>query len=238
MIEIFSIGSISWFISTMVGGGGAMIFVPLAGLILPIITIAPIVSIAGALSGSQRIYLYKDSIDWKITKLVAPGLVFGAIFGASFYAYVNHEVLALLLAVFYLAAGGWSLFRRNSIFFKIKKWHFPLAGFISSFVSGVVGTGGPFMNPLYLNYGLNKEALIGTKASTLMIMQIIKIITYSIAGLYSKEIVIYGLVASVGAGDGNYFGRKYLRSLSADTFKVFVNIMLIICAFIILYKSV
>nr|WP_320048559.1 sulfite exporter TauE/SafE family protein [uncultured Desulfuromonas sp.] len=141
MFEVFAIGSLSWFISTMAGGGGAMLFVPLAGLIIPITLVVPAVSIAGAFSGGQRIYLYKEHIDWKVAKLVLPGIVIGAISGASLIVYVNQTCLALFLSGFYLFVGLWPFLRKKTNFSPLKARYFPLGGFVSSFMSGAVGTG-------------------------------------------------------------------------------------------------
>ncbi|MGE4478635.1 MAG: sulfite exporter TauE/SafE family protein [Deferribacterales bacterium] len=234
----FALGALSWFFSTLAGGGGAMIFVPVSGIFFSIQTVAPAVAVAGLLSGLSRIILYRRSINIRVSLLVMPGVIIGAVSGAYLFSFVNPILIAYCLAVFYLLNGVWALFFREKKLFKVKNWYFPIAGAISSFISGIVGVGGPLMNPFYLNYGMQKEMLLGTKAAVVIVMQLFKAGTYTTVGMMDSDVLFIGSIAGIGAVVGNYFGRRFLRKISDRTFSVIVNLMLILCAFIVAFKNI
>ncbi|MGD9808139.1 MAG: sulfite exporter TauE/SafE family protein [Deferribacterales bacterium] len=234
----FVLGALSWFFSTLAGGGGAMIFVPVSGMFFSIQTVAPAVAVAGLLSGLSRIVLYRKSINVRVSLLVMPGVIIGAVSGAYLFSFVNPVVIAYFLAGFYLLNGVWALFFKEKKLFQVKNWHFPIAGTISSFISGIVGVGGPLMNPFYMNYGMQKEMLLGTKAAVVIVMQLFKAGTYTTVGMIDSKVLLIGVIAGVGAVTGNYFGRKFLRKISDRTFSVIVNLMLILCAFIVVFKNI
>jgi uncharacterized membrane protein YfcA len=237
LFYLFLLGLFSWLFSTLGGGGGAMVFVPASGLLLPIEIIAPVVAIAGFISSISRIALYRKSINLKVTMLVLPGVAVGAIGGSSLFSYVSPALLSIILASFYMINGLWSLCNKEKKLFKVKSWHFSAGGFISSFMSGIVGVGGPFMNPLYLNYGMKKEIMLGTKAATLMIMQFLKTITYATSGTVTVEILFLGITTGTGAIVGNLIGRKFIRRISDRDFEIIVNLMMIACALLVAYKT-
>lgn len=232
---VFLCGVFSWCLSTLAGGGGGTIFIPLGTFILPLSAVAPSTSIAGLMSSSQRIFLYLKSINRQLVLLTVPSMIVGAFAGSYLLAKQSEKAFALFLVIFYLASGITSIFKDN-LTFKVRNWYFPIAGFFSSFLSGEVGAGGPFMNPFYLNYGVKKEELLGTKAVCLLATQLTKIITYIIFGVLNHRIMLIGVVAGAGALIGNYIGRKLIRRISENTFRVFVNVSLIVCAFVLIDK--
>jgi uncharacterized membrane protein YfcA len=62
--------------------------------------------------------------------------------------------------------------------FQLQAWHIMPAGFLKAYVSGLVGTTGPVLNPFYFRYGLVKEKMVATKATHMTIIHVFKLITY------------------------------------------------------------
>ena len=233
-LYVFLTGIGAWMLSTLAGGGGGTVFIPVSGLFLRITSLAPVVSISGSLSSVQRFFLYRKSINWELARLTIPTMLVGSFTGAYMFTKLDHKALSLLLAGFYLVNGVWSLAKKKT--FTAKKWHFPMAGFISAYLSGQIGVGGPFMNPFYINYGVEKEEMLGTKAVCLFTIQTTKLITYACFGIFTKEIVFLGLTAGCGALAGNYIGKLTLKKVPDSLFRKLVNLLLIFCAFIVLKK--
>lgn len=234
-VLIFLCGVVSWCASTLAGGGGGTIFVPLATLILPLGAVTPATSVAGVISSSQRIFLYLKSINKELALLTVPFMILGSYIGAYIFSTQNDKTFAIFLAIFYIA-NGMSAFYKNKLTFKVRKWYFPVAGFVSAFLSGEIGVGGPFMNPFYINYGVKKEELLGTKAVCLMATQLTKIITYISFGVLNHKIMLIGVIAGAGALIGNYAGKRMILKISEATFRKFINASLLVCAFILLDK--
>ena len=103
--------------------------------------------------------------------------------------------------------------------FQLKAWHIMPAGFLKAYVSGLVGTTGPVLNPFYLRYGLVKEKMIATKASHMTIIHLVKIITYGALAAMSKEQVVAGLAIGLAAIPANLVGKYILSRMSHHQFR-------------------
>lgn len=214
-----SLGSLSsWFLSTLAGGGTPLILIPLIGLFLGPSAVPPVVTLGMLFGHPQRIWLYWRNIDWNLTKWYAPGAIVGAIFGAFIFTQIKLEWLTIVIAIL-LIASTFSYGKTDQKSFGVKSWYFLPAGFIYAFLSGIAGSTGPLLNPLYLNYGLKKEQMIGTKSTHLVIIHLVKIVTYAIFGALNFSYLKYGLILGIAALPGNYLGQIALQYISEKQFR-------------------
>ena len=103
--------------------------------------------------------------------------------------------------------------------FQLKAWHIMPAGFLKAYVSGLVGTTGPVLNPFYLRYGLVKEKMLATKATHMTIIHLVKIVTYGALAAISKEQLIAGLAIGLSAIPANLVGKYILSCMSPHQFR-------------------
>lgn len=106
--------------------------------------------------------------------------------------------------------------------FQLQAWHIMPAGFLKAYVSGLVGTTGPVLNPFYLRYGLVKEKMIATKATHMTIIHLFKLITYGVFAAISKEQLIAGLAIGLAAIPANLIGKALLKRMSQNQFRQIV----------------
>ncbi len=106
--------------------------------------------------------------------------------------------------------------------FQLKAWHIMPAGFLKAYVSGLVGTTGPVLNPFYLRYGLVKEKMLATKASHMTIIHLVKIVTYGALAAISKEQIVAGLAIGLAAIPANLVGKYILSRMSHNQFRQLV----------------
>lgn len=107
-------------------------------------------------------------------------------------------------------------------FWTLQAWHILPAGFLKAFVSGLVGTTGPVLNPFYLRYGLVKEQLLATKAAHMVIIHVVKIATYGVLAALSQTELIAGLAIGLAAIPANLVGKVLVERLSASQFRQIV----------------
>ncbi len=221
-IVFLTVGSfISWLISTVAGGGTPMIMIPLISFFLGAAAVPPVLTTVMLCGHPQRLFLYWKYIEWRIIWWYLPGAVVGAILGAIVYTKVQIEWLPILLAVF-LIISTFSYAPNEEITeksFEVHPWYFLPSGFIFAFISGLIGSAGSLLNPLYINYGLVKEDLIGTKSAHLLLVHVVKIITYAIYGVLNPMILGYGLLMGLAAFPGNWLGRRILTQMSEHNFQ-------------------
>jgi hypothetical protein len=121
--------------------------------------------------------------------------------------------------------------------FQVQSWFFLPAGFVYAFLSGLIGSIGPVLNPFYLNYGLVKEKMIGTKSAHVLVVHVAKILTYAALGALSKPYLGYGLVIGIAAIPANWLGQLALQRISDRQFRQFVMVLVTISGLLILWQQ-
>lgn len=229
---------VGWFVSTLAGGGVPLILIPAIGYCLGAAAVAPVLTIGMLFGHPQRVFLYWGEIDWQITGWYVPGAVIGASLGAFVFTQIQLQWLPIILGlVLLLSTFSYGLSEKNQLF-QVRPWYFLPAALIHAFLSGITGSTGPLLNPLYLNYGLDKEQMIGTKAVHMSFVHGIKLITYAILGACTLSYWGYGVLIGLAALPGNWVGQMALKKLTQQQFRQFVIAFVALSGFLILGKEI
>jgi uncharacterized protein len=234
---LFIFGLIAWFFSTVAAGGAATLLIPIITFLIGAQMVAPIISVAALLANPSRAVIFRKNIDWQVITYMLPGSIIGAVIGAWSLTQSNIQIIQILLGLFLITYVLQDRFGKMKLAIKMKLvWFFPL-GLIVSFLSGLIGATGPVHNPFMLNYGLEKEHLIGTKAINSLVMQLTKLISYSAFGALSLQIASYGIVLGVGATVGVFLARNHLCKIDTLQFKRYTLALMFISGIVMLYKA-
>jgi len=215
-------GFVSWLISTAAAGGGEFIFISAVALLLGGRAVAPVVTLGNLLAVPSRIVIFRKDIDWKIVRWFLGGALPGGLLGAWVFAHTKAEWLRIVVALFLLSAPLQYRFGERELSFRVRLWWFLPAGLTVAFLSGLIGGMGPVLNPLYLNYGTVKEEMVGTKSVNSSLMHVAKIGTYATLGAIRREYLVYALVVGAMAIPANWIAARWLKRLSAKSFRVLV----------------
>ena len=228
---------IAWFISSLAGGGSPFIIVPMVNFLMDTQAVPPVVTTGMLLGNLQRTFMFWQEIDWELTWWYLPGAISGAILGAFVYTQTQLQWLQILLGLF-LVSSVFSFGKaKKEKSFQIPGWFFLPAGFIYAFLSGLIGSLGPVLNPFYLNYGLVKERMIATKSAHVLVVHTAKIITYATLGVLTKSYLWYGLIIGITAIPANWLGQKVLKKISDEQFRQFVIALVTISGLLILWQQ-
>lgn len=219
-----SVSFAAWFISMLVGGGSPLILIPLVTLLLGAQSVAPVLTIGSVLGNTQRSVLLWQHIDWSLTLWQVPGVIVGSMLGAYAFTQVEAEGLQVFIAIalLYMVVHSMLQNRINLPKVTFKAWYFLPLGFCNAIASGLIGSTGPILNPAYLSYGLEKEQMVATRAASLTLTHIVKILTYTVLGVLSPTLVGYGLIVGCATLPANWLGRKVLEKMSAEQFQIAV----------------
>ena len=228
---------IAWFISSLAGGGSPFIIVPMVNFLMDSQAVPPVVTTGMLLGNLQRTFMFWQEIDWQLTWWYLPGAISGAILGAFVYTQTQLQWLQILLGLFLVSSVFSFGMGKKEKSFQVPGWFFLPTGFIYAFLSGLIGSLGPVLNPFYLNYGLVKERMIATKSAHVVVVHIAKIFTYATLGVLTKSYLWYGLVIGITAIPANLLGQKVLKKISDEQFRQFVIALVTISGLLILWQQ-
>jgi uncharacterized membrane protein YfcA len=227
----------SWFVSTLAGGGTPLLLIPLIGSLLGAAAVPPVLTIGMLLGHPQRIILYWQFINWQIFWWYLPGAIVGACLGSFVYSKIQIAWLPILLALLLISSAVGSLVDEAKPWFKVRPNYFLPAGSIFAFLSGLIGSAGPLLNPLYINYGLKKEETIATKSAHLLVVHIVKTIAYFSFGTLNWHYLGYGLLIGLAAIPGNLIGKVVLQDVSERRFRQLLASFVFISGFWLLWEQ-
>lgn len=236
-IYIALAGFAAWTVSTVAGGGGALLLVPAVSFLLGAAAVAPVVTLTTMLGEPVRVYLFRRSIDWQIVRWYLPGALAGAFAGAWLFTEAEAEWLQIVIGLFLISTLWQYRFGEKEESFPVRLWHFLPAGLVVSFFSGLIGTMGPVLNPLYLNYGVVKEDMIATKSVNSLVMHIAKVGTYTAFGALTGRLFLYGLAAGAAAMSANWLGKRLLGEISDRRFRQIVIALMVVSGLGMLWRQ-
>jgi uncharacterized membrane protein YfcA len=159
------VGFITFAISTVTAGGGALMQIPIVTYLIGADSAAPVINLGTFIGRPSRLILFWKQIDWSVTVIYVLTAIPGTWIAGYFFSQVNVVWLKVFIAVFLISTIFQFRLGSKRGILKIKKWHFSILGFSVPLISTLVGGMGPVLNPFYLGYGLKKEDLIATKTA-------------------------------------------------------------------------
>jgi uncharacterized protein len=228
---------LAWLISMIAGGGSPLILIPLVSALFGSEAIAPVITVGMLISNIQRTLFFKSEIDWRVSRWHIPGAILGAILGAYALNQLHLDWLETCIGVMLLVMALSELWGENRIQFKLQAWQFLPLGYCNAFLSALIGSTGPILNPFYLNYGLVKEALIATKAANVLVIHGVKTASYTVLGNLNGTYILYGLVIGLAAIPANWLGKAVLSQMSSAQFRKVVFIFLAFSGLLMLWEQ-
>jgi uncharacterized membrane protein YfcA len=230
-------GIIAYIISTLSGGGGAIIMLPIVGFYLSPQVVAPVVNLGNMIGRPARLILFWNHIQWDIVKYYVPSALIGAILGGFIFIQLDNNWIQIVLGIFLLTTPFQFKMGKKKYSFKMKKQYFVPLGFLVTLISTLFGATGAILNPFYLNMGLVKEKMIATKTANSFIAGIAQIGSYAFLGVLEGKLWIWGFVIGIGAIIGNIIGKKLLVKMSELNFRRAVLIIMVLSGSIMLGKA-
>ena len=204
-----------------------------AGGLLPAIFLTPIVGIKSILPvlaimllfGSvSRAWVNRADFHKEAFFRIAVPAVPMVVAGSIFYAYLEPQMIALLLGSVVLASIP---IRHIAKSYKIKT-----SRRILSFVGGIFGflagssTGpGLLLVPFMLGYGLSRTSFVATLAVISALTHIARAATFGSIGLIGPDILILGLIAGITTIPGGILGKALLKRMTNRNHGSLVDLM-------------
>ncbi|MEN0006124.1 MAG: sulfite exporter TauE/SafE family protein [Bacteroidota bacterium] len=233
---LFIAGFGAFALSTLTGGGAALMLLPISNALVGVSSTAPVVNLGNLIGRPVRLVLFWKGIDWRVAWYYVPPALVGTVLGAWLFANMRLIWLEYVLAIFLISTILQYRFGQRARSFSVRAWHFIPLGFIISLVSTVVGATGAVLNPFYMNYGLQKEQLIGTKTANSFFVGIFQVGSYAFFSSMHPPLWGYGVALGLGAAIGNFFGKRMLAKMSNKSFRIWVIWAMVVSGMVMLVR--
>ena len=237
LLILFIAGTVAFIISTISGGGGALILLPFLNFLIGTTKTAPVLNLGTFIGRPARLILFWKHINWQVFWYYVPAAMLGAWVGGWFFSRVDGSWLQILVGLFLISTVFQYRFGKKQRSFPVSLWFFIPLGFVVSILGTVIGALGPILNPFYLNLGLDKEELIATKTVNSFFLGLSQIGSYAFFGLLYRELWIYGIALGFGAVVGNIIGKKFLSRMKSTTFRQLLILLMVISGILLIYNQ-
>ncbi|MCT8339820.1 sulfite exporter TauE/SafE family protein [Flavobacteriaceae bacterium TK19130] len=235
---LFVLGVATFTLSTISGGGGALMQIPILNFLIGTSQTAPVINLGTFISRPSRIIIFWTHIVWSVFWYYVPAAMIGAVLAAWVFTEVKVYWIQIVVGLFLVSTFFQYRFGKKERSFDVKLWYFIPLGFLISIIGTFTGGMGPVLNPFMLNYGIEKESLVGTKSAQSFFLGIAQVGSYTFFGLLTGELWIYGLALGLGAILGNLFGKWLLERMSKLHFRRWVIAIMVISGVVLIVRAV
>jgi uncharacterized membrane protein YfcA len=230
-------GFVAWTLNTLSAGGGGLLQIPAVTFLTGTAAVAPIITLTEFMGSPARIVAFRRDVDWSIVCWYLPGAIIGAAAGAWIFASARAEWLQIFIGL-YLIGAVWEFrggARERS--YRARLWWFLPAGLVVSLLSALMGTVGPVLNALYLNYGSSKETLVATKSVTSFATDIVKLTVFTGLGALGGHAIAFGLATGLGAAFSTLAAKPWLERMTGRQFRTAVVVLMALSGAAMIWKQ-
>jgi uncharacterized membrane protein YfcA len=211
-------------LSGLVGTGASLLLLPILVPMFGAVEAIPIMAVAGFMANFSRAIAWWRSIAWKAVVAYAfPGMP-AAAFGAYTLVHLPTGWPEALLGIFIMAL----IPIRRLATAKVSKagvGHLVLTGALVGFLTGIFLSTGPLSVPTFLAFGLVRGAFIATEATTSLLVQAAKIISFREFGAITGESMLRGVVIGGALMTGTFLIRPLVARLGDHHFRTMMDMV-------------
>jgi uncharacterized membrane protein YfcA len=208
-------------LSAIVGMAGGIVLLSVMLLFLEPLVAIPLHGVVQLVSNSSRTWVQRKHVEWRIIGAYCLLLLPMSFVGLQIAESLSPAVARLLIGVFVLIATwapsllllGTHPERSNP------RRRFVLLGGAAGMLNMTVGATGPLIAPFFLNLGLKRQGIIGTKAASQALGHLAKIAVFGIAGFAFPEYALTLTLLCAMVVAGTWVGSQALESVNELWFK-------------------
>ena len=193
-----------------------------------------LMSLPHFIGNSVRFWLLKSKINRRI--LIRFGLLSaaGGLIGALIHVFFVSNVLQIIFSSMLILAGILGVLQVSERL-RLGKLSASIVGFASGFFGGLVGEQGGIRSVALLGFDIEKEAFIATATATALIVDIVRMPIYFIAGFGQvNEFLPIIVLSSTAVIGGTLVGNSILKRIPQELFKRLVSFLILLLGILLL----
>lgn len=212
------------FVTVSAGIGGGILLISILASLLPASALIPVHGFIQFGSNFSRLLILVRSVDWSHWPLFASGSILGAFIGGTISVSLNAAFVQIGIGIFVL----WSVLQHPP------QWMAKapaINGLISSFLSMLFGSTGPFVAVFTKSLELPRHSWVATQASFMGLHHLLKIVVFSALGFNFLPWLPFILAMIIAGFLGTLAGRYLVLDHTDErVFRLILNGLLLILA--------
>ena len=221
---------------SVAGFAGALLLSVLLAPLIGIRAVVPVVAFAMIISNINRIFLFRDAIDWKAYRAIMVTGLPGIIAGAIVYLYLPVKAIAIVMGCFLLISIPLRrVFKKRN--YKVGYRGLSAVGVVYGPISGTVFGGGMILGPFFLGAGIVGQSLVGVVAALGLTLNITKSIVFGAGSLLDQELISLGVLVGVCTIPGGMLGKWIVKNTDIEVHTVIVETLMFAGGCYFLYQG-
>lgn len=226
LVIFLAVALVAEIIGTVAGFGITTILLPVAVVLFGVKEAIALVGLFHFVGEVVDGIIWRKHINWRIGLLFSSlGVVF-AFIGAQLVVDAPPRIIEVSLGAFLIFYGITSLTGKKLTLPK-SDTALVLAGGVSGFVAGIIGTAGAVRTAALSGLKLSKEQFLGTAFAIAFLTDFVRVGVYIQTGLLHLDAVLVALVLVV-ATIGSLVGKALVRRIRTKTFYAIIYISIIL----------
>ncbi|WP_299011733.1 sulfite exporter TauE/SafE family protein [uncultured Shewanella sp.] len=222
-------------LTSAMGIGGGIALLTLMAQLMPISAVVPVHGIVQLGANTGRALLLYRHIHYHLLGYFSLGAILGGLIGAHIYIALPVSTLQLLLGLFILYS-IWGPLPQYHLSTHIRGFS-ALFGAMTTLASIFVGAIGPLVAILIKSLSLNRQAHVATFSTCMVIVNIIKVMTFGLLGFAFHDYLLLMLLMLFTGFIGTWAGQHYLQKISDEKFIKWLNAILTLLAIHLIFQS-
>jgi len=221
---------------SVAGFAGALLLSVCLAPLIGIREVVPVVAFAMIISNINRIFLFRDSIDWKAYRAIMITGLPGIVVGAVVYLYLPVKAIAIVMGCFLLLSVPLRrVFKKRN--YKVGYRGLSAVGIVYGVISGTVFGGGMILGPFFLGAGIVGQSLVGIVAALGLTLNITKSIVFGAGQLLDTKLLSLGLLVGVCTIPGGMLGKWIVKNTDIEVHTLIVETLMIAGGCYFLYQG-
>ena len=221
-------------------GFGAVVAMPLMGLVLPLKVLVPTFTVLGLTAGATILGRARHFIAWNVMLRLLPMTLIGVIIGLYFFTLLSAQTLTVALGVVVITYGLYSMgktFRPHSDVSLPAGLVAPAAGLCAGVLGTTFGMMAAVLYAIYFDsIGMEKEKFRATMSAVLLALGVVRGFGYFAVGEYTRDVLLTLAITLPTMLIGIFIGDRVHTGLSELAFRRVISGALLLSGVALLWK--
>jgi uncharacterized membrane protein YfcA len=239
LLQLALVAGVALFASVVGGvsgyGTGALmplVLVPLVGA-EPVV---PIIAISALFNNSSRAAAFLGYVDWRRARIALVAAVPTCVLGAWGYTRLSSAGAALVIGgMLILSVPLRRLMKHHGV--KCGDGGFALGALGYGIVVGGTAGSGVILLSLLMAAGLEGASVIATDAAISIVIGVVKIAVFGIAGVVTAQVIAFALLIGVMALPGAFLARRFVERMPVHMHAAILDAVVLLGAVLLIYSA-